>query len=517
MQRELRWKIPLILATIVGSLWLILPLEKKIKLGLDLQGGTHLVLEVQIEKAVEGALERIADDIKRSVHQDNIEIGRLTVDIENLQVRVGLLDSADAPAVEKIMANYPYLEKKAITQEARDLVFHLSKDESKRIRENAVHQGLETIRNRIDQFGVSEPTIQIQGENRILVQLPGIDDPNRAISLIGKTARLEFKIVDDSVSVDEALKGNMPEGDQVLYQRVENRETKEVTRNPYLLKKRAGLTGETLTGAEVRFDSQFGEPYVAITFNSVGASLFYEVTKENIGKRMAIVLDDNVYSAPVIQDEISGGRAQITGSFTVEDAKDLAIILRAGALPAPVVILENRTVGPSLGKDSIRQGIVSFVVGMLLIMVFTSVYYRWSGVIAVTALLLNALLLMGALAYFGASLTLPGIAGIVLTVGIAIDANVLIFERIREEMRIGKTVRAAIDTGYAKAFLTILDANVTALIAAVVLFQFGTGPIKGFAITLCLGLVISMFTAVFVTRVVFDFVLSRRKIDKLSI
>jgi preprotein translocase subunit SecD len=245
--------------------------------------------------------------------------------------------------------------------------------------------------------------------------------------------------------------------------------------------------------------------------------IFQQVTRENIKKRLAIVLDGNVYSAPVIQDEIAGGRAQITGGFTSAEARDLAIVLRAGALPAPVVILENRTVGPSLGKDSIDKGFTSIIYGSLLVVVFIIFYYRWSGVIAVTALFLNIVLLAGALAYFGAALTLPGIAGIILTVGMAIDANVLIFERIREEVRIGKTVRAAIDAGFSKAFRTIVDANITTFIAAVVLFQFGTGPIKGFAITLCIGIAASMFTAVFVSRTIFDATMSQRKLDKLSI
>jgi preprotein translocase subunit SecD len=277
------------------------------------------------------------------------------------------------------------------------------------------------------------------------------------------------------------------------------------------------LTGETLSSAEVRYDSEFNEPYVALTFNSVGAMIFQELTRENVKKRLAIVLDDSVYSAPVIQEEIPGGRAQITGQFSTEEARDLAIVLRAGALPAPVVILENRTVGPSLGKDSIEQGVRSILLGLILVLVFIIIYYKLSGIVAVVALLLNLVLLLGALAYFGAALTLPGIAGILLTVGMAIDANVLVFERIREEIRLGKTVRAAIDAGYAKALSTIVDANITTFIAAVVLFQFGTGPIKGFAITLCIGIAASMFTAVFVSRVIFDSTMSRKKISRISI
>ena len=517
MYKDLKWKIPLILALILGAVWLAYPLKEKISLGLDLQGGMHLVLEVQVEKAVEASLERMADDIKRDAENDDIEIDKVTTDFEDYGVSVRMVDTVDQPQVEKVMENFPFLEKKETTGDGLKLNFQLTADQADKIRKNAVNQGLETIRNRVDQFGVSEPSIQAQGENRILIQLPGVKDAQRAIKIIGKTARLEFKLVDEGKSVEAAIQGNVPEDDEILYQRVENLETGEVTKEPFLLKKRVVLTGETLTGADVRYDQDYNEPYVAITFDRVGASIFQQVTRENIKKRLAIVLDNNVYSAPVIQDEIGGGRAQITGRFTTEEARDLAIVLRAGALPAPVVLLENRTVGPSLGKDSIDKGVSSIVYGGLLVLVFIVIYYRLSGMIAVTALFLNIVMLVGALAYFGAALTLPGIAGIILTVGMAIDANVLVFERIREELRNGKTVRAAIEAGFAKAFRTIVDANITTFIAAVVLFQFGTGPIKGFAITLCIGIAASMFTAVFVSHTIFDSVMSRKKIARLSI
>lgn len=514
MFKELRWKIPLILIAVASSLWLCLPLGKKITLGLDLQGGMHLVLEVQSDKAVEISLDRVADDIRRSVQSGDVEVEKILASHEDNEVRIKLVDASDAPAIEKIMKDYVHMEKKK--SDSTELVYAFTNKEVERIKENSIHQGLETIRNRVDQFGVAEPNIQRQGENRILVQLPGIKDPERAINLIGKTARLEFKLVDDTRSVDEAMK-NLPDGEQILYQRVTNKETGEVTKTPYLLKARPVLTGDTLTGAEVRFDSQYDEPYVSLSFNSYGAMVFQQVTKENIKKRLAIVLDDTVYSAPVIQDEIAGGHAQITGHFTSEDAKDLAIILRAGALPAPVKILENRTVGPSLGKDSIESGIRSFIIGGVVLVIFIVIYYKWSGVVANLALALNVVLLLGALAYFGASLTLPGIAGIVLTVGMAIDANVIIYERIREELRIGKTPRAAIEAGFSKAMSTIVDSNLTTLIAAIVLFQFGTGPVKGFAITLSIGIIASMFTAVFVSHVIFESVMSRKKITRMSI
>ena len=518
MFRDLKWKIPLILFVVLGAVLLAHPLKERIALGLDLQGGMHLVLEVQTGKAVEASLERIADDIKRDIQNEDYEVDRVSADLENNTITVLMVDALDLPAVEEVMENYTvYLKNEGKVREGRGLQFRLSEEESKRIAQNAVSQGLETIRNRVDQFGVSEPTIQVQGERRILVQLPGIKDANRAINLIGKTAQLEFKLLDESISAETALSGSVPEGDEILYKRDENKETGEVSRVPYLVKKRTVLTGETLSSAEVRYDSEFNEPYVALTFNSVGAMIFQELTRENVKKRLAIVLDDSIYSAPVIQEEIPGGRAQITGQFSTEEARDLAIVLRAGALPAPVVILENRTVGPSLGKDSIEQGVRSILLGLILVLVFIVIYYKLSGIVAVVALLLNLVLLLGALAYFGAALTLPGIAGILLTVGMAIDANVLVFERIREEIRLGKTVRAAIDAGYAKALSTIVDANITTFIAAVVLFQFGTGPIKGFAITLCIGIAASMFTAVFVSRVIFDSTMSRKKISRISI
>jgi preprotein translocase subunit SecD len=381
----------------------------------------------------------------------------------------------------------------------------------------AVDQALETIRNRIDQFGVSEPDIRPQEGNRILIQLPGIKDPERAIGLIGRTARLEFKLVDEENSVEEALKGKMPPGGEILYQEIIDTKTGRMRKVPYLLKKRTLLTGEYITDARVQIDSQYNEPYVSLSFDNRGARLFERITEENIKKKLSIVLDDKVYSAPVIQDKISGGRAQITGRFTTDEARDLAIVLRAGALPAPVKILEERTVGPSLGKDSIDKGFKSMIIAGIVVILFMAVYYGLSGVIADLALLLNVLFIMAALAFFGATLTLPGIAGMILTIGMSVDANVLIFERIREELRLGKTSRAAIEGGYQKALVTILDANVTTLIAALVLFQFGTGPVRGFAVTLSIGIFASLFTAIFATRVVFDFLYVHRRIKRVSI
>ncbi|CAI2718876.1 protein translocase subunit SecD [Nitrospina watsonii] len=517
MFRDLKWKIPLIAAILLGAVWLAYPVQEKINLGLDLQGGMHLVLEVQTEKAVESSIEQRADDIKRALQDEDVELDRVFAIQDDKTVHIILVDTIDTPATTQLVKNYPSMELQGTQRDGLELIYRVTAEEIKYIKENAVQQALETIRNRVDQFGVSEPAIQVQGERRILVQLPGIKEPERAINLIGKTARLEFKVVDDSMSPQQALQQGPPNGSEVLYQRIENPETGAVTKEPYLIKERTLMTGDSLTAADVRYDNQFNEPYVALTFNSLGGQQFYQISKDYLGKRIAIILDNNVYSAPVIREEIPGGRAQVTGRFSTEEARDLAIALRAGALPAPVIILENRTIGPSLGRDSVEAGVTSIVAGFIVVLIFMMLYYRLSGVVAVTALFLNLLLLLGALAYFGAALTLPGIAGIILTVGMAIDANVLVFERVREEVRIGKPVRAAIDAGFAKAFRTIVDANVTTFIAAIVLFQFGTGPIKGFAITLCIGIAASMFTAVFVSRTVFDSFMARKKIQTLSI
>jgi preprotein translocase subunit SecD len=396
------------------------------------------------------------------------------------------------------------------------MILSLSSREVKRIEELAVRQSLETIRNRVDQFGVAEPHIVQEGDRRIVVQLPGIKEPQRAINLIGKTALLEFKLVREGADLTEALAGKVPEGDQILYQRSVD-ERGGVGRVPLLVQKRPLLTGDLLTSAQVQIDTTTNEPVVSIEFDRDGARLFGEATAANVGRRLAIVLDDTIYSAPVIREKISGGKAQISGRFTAEEARDLAIVLRAGALPAPVNIISNLTVGPSLGQDSIDKGMRAAILGGALVILFMAVYYKLSGVIANFALLLNLVWLMGALASLKATLTLPGIAGIILGIGMAVDSNVLILERIREELRLGKTVRSAIDAGYDKAFLSIIDSHVTTLITAFALFLFGTGPIKGFAVTLVLGVIFNLVTALTGTRVVYSWMTQRWDLKTLSI
>ncbi len=490
-----------------------------IHLGLDLQGGMHLVLGVDADKAVESRLDTIVDQTEELLQEKDVIFKRVDRS-SGERVVITVYDDEAGKEVDAIMAEvFPSLEAMTFTAEGGYIQknYRLSDSEIEATREYAVRQALETLRNRVDQFGVSEPTLQRQADNRILIQLPGVKDPQRAIDLLGKTARLEFKMVLEGANPQDAVAGNLPDGGQLLYERRVDPLSGAVTENPIVVEDKTILTGDLLSNAQVRIDTRFNDPYVAIDFNSIGAKRFDQITAANVGKRMAIVLDDTVYSAPVIRERISGGSAQISGNFTEQEATDLAIVLRAGSLPAPVRIMENRTVGPSLGQDSIDQGKMSILIGMVLVVLAMLLYYKASGLVANIVLVLNLLFIMAMLSLFGATLTLPGIAGIVLTVGMAVDANVLIFERIREEIRLGRTARAALEAGYEKAKLTIIDANVTTLIAALVLFQFGTGPVKGFAVTLSIGIISSFFTAVVVSRLIFDLYLSRGKVDRLSI
>ncbi len=487
--------------------------KEKIKLGLDLKGGVYLALGVDLQKAVEADLDKYAllleDELKRAkVDYDSVKR-------EGNRIVIKLLLREDIERVKKVLKDFPVLEVVRISGD--EVVLKLSPKEVERIKKNALDQTLEVIRNRVDEFGVAEPEIRKAGSDRVIVQIPGIKNPERAIKIIGKTARLEFKLLDEDHSVQEALAGKLPPGDQILYGRRKDPKTGRIQKVPYLVKKQTLLTGDHLVDARVMVDSRTNEPYVAIKFDKIGTKIFAQITTNNVGKRLAIILDNTVYSAPVIREPITGGEASITGSFTFEEAHDLAIVLRAGALPAPVKVLENRTVGPSLGMDSIKKGIRAAVVGLLVVLVFMAGYYRLSGVIADVALILNMILILGALAAFRATLTLPGIAGIVLTIGMSVDANVLIFERIREELRLGRTIRAAIDAGFERATITILDANITTLIAALILFQYGTGPIKGFAVTLSIGIIASMFTAIVFCKGVFDMLVEVFGIKRISI
>jgi preprotein translocase subunit SecD len=543
MKKDVRLRFALIALSALAALFYLIPntplydympqaykntVTRGITLGLDLQGGLHLVFEVEGDKAVGITAERRAPAIKKLL--DNKKLSA-DVKAEGAAIVISATGGAANDEIRRVVeADYKEFELK--NSDGR-LVYALGPKEVKWIKDNAVDQALETIRNRVDAFGVAEPVIQRQGENEIVVQLPGIKDPKRAIELIGKTAQLEFKLVDEESPIAAELpstikpeeeaemlkkfEGRIPEDDAIFFERTVNKNTGDVLKRPFLLKKQSVLTGELLSEAGISIDNRFNEPYVSIKFNPEGARLFEEVTGKYVKRRLAIILDNSLYSAPVIQEKISGGSAQITGTFTMNEARDLAIVLRAGSLPAPVKMLQNITVGPSLGRDSIAAGSRAALLALILVAGFMVFYYRFSGLIADLALVLNILLLLGAIAALKATLTLPGIAGVILAIGMAVDTNVLMFERIREELRAGKTSRAAVDSGYDKAFFTIVDSHVTTLITAAVLFQFGTGPIKGFAVTLSLGVTINLFTSLIGTKSVFDFLNSRKEIKELSI
>jgi len=507
--------IPTFTSTSLPGLSNVLP--DKIHLGLDLQGGIYLALEVEADKAVENAAERFVEEIKDALRAKKIGFTKVA--------RTGAWDiDVVLPSGEQLnefnetlKSDFPRLKPATTetTPEGTRVLLTMDQKEINDLRKMAVEQGLETIRNRIDQFGVSEPDIRPEAGDRILVQLPGIKDPQEAINLIGKMAVLEFKLVAQNVSEQEIRENKLPPGVKLYPVKPSDRNAQE---SKIPLEEKTVLTGDHVTDARVEIGSRsFGEAHITLNFDPQGAKIFERLTSENVGRKLAIVLDGIVYSYPVIKEPIPNGRAVIEGAFTDQEATSVAIALRTGRLPAPVKILEQRTVGPALGADSIRKGVFASAIGGLGIVLFMIIYYRFSGLIADLALAMNIVLVLVMMALLRATLTLPGIAGIALTIGIAVDANVLIYERIREELRLGKTPRAAIDTGYQRATITIMDANVTSAIAALVLYGFGTGPVRGFAVTLFFGLAANMFTAIFVTRIIFDYLLIERRVKELSI
>ncbi|NOZ88251.1 MAG: protein translocase subunit SecD [Deltaproteobacteria bacterium] len=548
--------------------------EKRVSLGLDLQGGMYLILSVDTDKAVVDRAERLAVAIREHLEDEGIDIASaVLMDEESRNIAIQVESPEDLQAAEEEVTDYyrsqVVIVSAALPADQADdtFVVNFKPEYVDHIKEYAVNQAITTLRNRIDEFNVREPEIIKQGENNILIQLPGLKDPERALKLIGRTAQLEFRIVDDESDIIKKMKGTLPKGirmERHTYRGPKNKllseyylvsedkgllekflkgkipRTHEIAfgqrpseKTPgksewktYLLKSRTEttyMTGDTLTDAVVRLDPQKNEPYVSLTFDAQGAGEFERITGANVKRRMAIVLDGVVNSAPVIQTKIGGGRAQITlnalksYNALLQEAKDLALVLRSGALPAPVSIEQNRTVGPSLGKESIQKGKISLIVGGLLVVLFMIIYYKFTGIIDVIALSLNVVFIFAVLAGFEATLTLPGLAGIVLTIGMAVDANVIINERIREEIRAGKTSRTAIDGGYGKALWTILDANITTIIAGVVLLQYGSGPIRGFAVTLIIGIVSSMFTAIICTRLIMDLLTIKFRISRISI
>jgi len=516
MKKDLRWKVGLVLAVVALTVFLSYPPGEKIQYGLDLRGGMHLVLQVVTDDAIgqetDQEILRLQEQLKKKeidyqrIVKSEERVGRFTLQEFDLEKEGQIREILD-----DYFRDWDYsVIGSSITATLKPSVIVY-------LRDQAVKMSEETIWNRVDELGLTEPTIQRQGlaGERIIVELPGVENPDRVKNIIKTTALLEWKLVKAGPADRETLlkdyNGEVPDDMEVL-----RGDPKRTEGGYYLVSRVATVTGKDLRTAR-RSTDQWNSPAVAFTLSPDGAKRFYQASSENIGKPLAIVLDKKVQSAPTIEDRISDSGI-IHGRYTIEEAEDMALVLRAGALPATIKYLEERTIGPSLGADSIRKGFSAIIAALILVLLFMVFYYRLAGLNAITALVMNILIIMGALSYFKANLTLPGIAGIILTIGMAVDANVLVFERIREELSQGKSILSSIAAGFSRAFKTILDANVTTIIAAIFLFQFGTGPLKGFAVTLIIGITASMFTALFVSRLIFDlFSSKRKKIEKLSI
>jgi preprotein translocase subunit SecD len=475
---------------------------KKVSLGLDLQGGSYLLLKVELDVVIEERLESITSAARQDLRKE--KIGYRGLGVSGGAVRLTIRKPEDVDRARDLLKG---LDPETVVEVDDDGNASIVLTEQADIdaRSGAVQQSIEIVRRRIDETGVREPTIQRQGKDRILLQLPGVDDPERIKTLLGQTAKMTFRLVDITASLANALAGRVPPGSQLLEAVIQG----PGEQSHYVIKRRVMVSGENLVDSQPTF--QDGQPVVSFRFDTVGSKRFGTATSDNVGRPFAIVLDNKVISAPVIREPILGGSGVISGSFTTRTANDLALLLRAGALPAPLVVLEERTVGPGLGADSIEAGKIASIIGMVLVVGFMIVAYGLFGVFANIALFFNILLIVGALSALQATLTLPGIAGIVLTVGMAVDANVLIFERIREEVLLGRSPMSAIDAGYKRALTTIIDSNLTTLFAAIFLFSFGSGPIKGFAVTLAIGILTSMFTAIMVTRFMVVLWLRRRR------
>ncbi|MBN8965201.1 MAG: protein translocase subunit SecD [Rhizobiales bacterium] len=483
--------------------------QRHIVLGLDLQGGSHILLEVDTNAVRKEKIEALRDDVRRVVRENRLGSPAAVV-IRGNSVEFRIRQGADPQlALTKLRELSQPLGGllSATGQRSVDVVddggglIRLTPTDAaitECIRQS-VEQSIQIVERRVNELGTVEPSIQRQGVDRILVQVPGLQDPSRLKELLGKTAKLTFRLVDQSVPIDQAMQGNVPPDSELL------KGTKAENNQPYLIEKHVVVSGEDLTDAQPGFDQRNGEPIVTFRFNNNGARRFAQVTQENVGKPFAIVLDNEVISAPVIREPILGGSGQISGNFTVQQANDLAILLRAGALPAPLTIIEERTVGPGLGQDSIEAGKRAAYIGSVMVIIFMFATYGLFGLFANIAVAINVAMIFGVLSLLNATLTLPGIAGIVLTVGIAVDSNVLIYERLREELRAGRSPIMAIDAGFARALATILDSNITTFIAAAVLFYIGTGPVRGFAVTLGIGIITTVFTAFEVTRLIVSF------------
>ncbi|HEX9162869.1 MAG TPA: protein translocase subunit SecD [Thermoanaerobaculia bacterium] len=515
MERSVIWKVGLIVAVLAIFGVALIPTKNNpepIRRGLDLKGGTHLVMRVNVVDAVRLEVDQAMEMLKTQAAKNSLPTPVVR--------RLGDSSFAAAAPAGVTTADYERIGKDYLVtfDQSRgadgSVVFKMKPSALTQLRRDTISQAVETIDNRVNALGVTEPIIAPQGEDRIVIQLPGVDDPARVKDIIKTTAQLQFRMVEgtpasDAKSVETALPANLKNEVDILPGTHEDQLGRAAGTEFYAVRKTVPVSGRDLKTARVQ-KGRLGEPVIGFSLTPDGAPKFGQLTGANVGRRLAIVLDNRVVSAPVINSQIND-QGVIEGSFTNQQASDLALILRSGSLPASLTTLEERTVGPSLGRDSIRQGVLASVIGFLLLVAAMVVYYKGAGLNAVLALLLNLVILLGMMAYFHATLTLPGIAGIILTLGMAVDTNVLVFERIREELRDGKTVRAAIENGFSRAFATIIDTHLTTIISALFLFQFGTGPIKGFAVTLLIGLGASVFTAFFVSRMIFDVVYSAQE------
>ncbi|MBB4120187.1 protein translocase subunit SecDF [Martelella radicis] len=493
--------------------------DSKVTLGLDLQGGSYIMLQVDRSDIVTDRMNTLVDDVRADLREAQVRYTGLSGSGQTAQVRITdpdqyvTAEEALQPLADYVNAgtlNGGTFQEVTIDDDGTGLIRLALTEQGIDYRmRSAVQQSIEVIRRRVDELGTTEPLIQRQGDDRIIVQVPGLDDPQRLKALLNKTAKLTFHMVDTSVNPQDAIEGRPPAGDEVLY-------SMDDPPVPYVIEKRALISGEDLVDAKAAFDQRTNEPVVNFRFDSRGAQRFAQATQQNVGRPFAIVLDDQIVSAPVINEPILGGSGQISGNFTVQGANDLAVLLRAGALPATLTVVEERTVGPSLGADSIRAGVLASVIGAGLVVVFMVAFYGMFGVVANIALFFNIVMLIALLSIIGATLTLPGIAGIVLTIGMAVDSNVLIYERIREERRRnGRSVVQSVDAGFRKAFATIIDANLTTLIAAVILFFLGSGPVRGFAVTLAIGILTTIFSAFYLTRFMISEWVRRRRPKEL--
>jgi preprotein translocase subunit SecD len=518
-----RWKIYSIIAVCLAGIIFAVPsilpphlyaklpegLQKTINLGLELRGGSHLQLEVDLKAVMKDQLLNTLDEVRASLRKEQIGYAGLAINQQQGNIAFSLRDPKGVDRAMKALKKIdPHLTIH-ITPEGKGTIT-LSPESIDQRNRLAVEQSIEVVRRRIDESGTKEPLIQRQGNDRIIVQLPGVEDPGEVKRLIGQTAKMTFRMVDEEagpiqISDKGIPRATVPPGSEIL--KLEEQEGKP---SYIIVKKQVSISGDNLIDAQATFTHDSGMPAVSLKFNATGARKFAELSGNNIGRRFAIVLDDKVISAPVFRSLIPNGEGQISGNFTTQEANDLALLLRAGALPAPLHVIEERTVGPSLGADSIRSGQLATVLAFILVAVFMAMNYSLFGVFADVALAFNLILLFGALSLLQATLTLPGIAGIALTIGMAVDANVLIYERIKEELRNGLRPLAAIEAGYARAITTIIDSNLTTLVGAAVLFEFGTGPIRGFAVTLSLGIVISLFSSISLTRLIVVMWLRRR-------